>query len=207
MLPLSHDEVVHGKRSLLGKMPGDGWQQFANLRALLAWMWAHPGKKLLFMGGEIAQQREWNHDGEIDWDLLADPAHAGVQRLVADLNRCLRDEPALYRRDADPDGFGWIVGDDRANSVFAFLRRGADGDPLVLVVANLTPVPHDRYLVGVPGGGHWHEILNSDSAIYGGTNRGNAGGVDAGPQAAHGHAHSLTLTLPPLSVLYLRSGR
>jgi 1,4-alpha-glucan branching enzyme len=205
MLPLSHDEVVHGKHSLLGKMAGDRWQRFAGLRALLAWMWAHPGKKLLFMGGEIGQEREWNHDAELDWDLLADPAHAGVQRLVGDLNRVYAAEPALHRRDARADGFSWVVGDDRANSVFAFLRHGDDGDASVLVVANLTPVPHEGYRVGVPRAGRWREVLNSDAVIYGGANIGNGGGVDALAHPAHGHAHSLSLRLPPLAVLYLRS--
>jgi 1,4-alpha-glucan branching enzyme len=206
MLPLSHDEVVHGKHSLLGKMAGDRWQRFAGLRALLAWMWAHPGKKLLFMGGEIGQEREWNHDAELDWDLLGDPAHAGVQRLVGDLNRSYAARPALHRRDTRADGFSWVVGDDRANSVFAFLRHGDDGDASVLVVANLTPVPHEGYRVGVPRAGRWREVLNSDAAIYGGANIGNAGGVDALAQPAHGHAHSLSLRLPPLAVVYLRSG-
>jgi 1,4-alpha-glucan branching enzyme len=168
-------------------------------------MWAHPGKKLLFMGGEIGQQREWNHDAELDWDLLADPAHAGVQRLVGDLNRVYGAEPALHRRDARADGFSWVVGDDRANSVFAFLRHGDDGDASVLVVANLTPVPHEGYRVGVPRAGRWREVLNSDAVIYGGANIGNGGGVDALAHPAHGHAHSLSLRLPPLAVLYLRS--
>jgi 1,4-alpha-glucan branching enzyme len=206
VLPLSHDEVVHGKGSLLGKMPGDHWQRFANLRACLALMWAHPGKKLLFMGGEIGARREWDHDSQIDWDLLADPAHAGVQRLVADLNRGYRGEGALHRRDADAGGFSWIVGDDRAHSVFAFLRRGDAGDAEVLVVANLTPNLHTGYRVGVPQGGRWHEILNSDAAIYGGSNTGNVGAVEAAALPAHGHEHSLALTLPPLGVIYLRSG-
>ncbi|HZP65527.1 MAG TPA: 1,4-alpha-glucan branching protein GlgB [Rudaea sp.] len=204
VLPLSHDEVVHGKRSLLGKMAGDRWQRFANLRACFALMWAHPGKKLLFMGGEIAELHEWNHDGEIDWGLLNDPLHAGMQRLVGDLNRLYRSEPALHRRDAHADGFAWIVGDDRASSVFAFLRRDG-GDPEMLVVANLTPMPHWGYRIGVPRGGRWREMLNSDAALYGGSNLGNAGSVEASTQGAHGHAHSLVLTLPPLGVLYLRS--
>src|ERR1044072_1235756 len=150
ILPISHDEVVHGKGSLLGKMPGDTWQRFANLRAYLGFMWAHPGKKLLFMGCEIAQSREWNHDAEIDWDLLGDPAHAGIQRLVRDLNRLYASEPALHRRDAEPEGFRWLIGDDRANSVFAFLRQGREADAPILVVCNMTPVPRQGYRIGVP---------------------------------------------------------
>ena len=206
VLPLSHDEVVYGKRSLLEKMPGDRWQQFANLRACLALMWAHPGKKLLFMGGEIAQRGEWNHDTQLDWDLLAQPDHAGVQRLVADLNRIYVAEAALHRRDAVPGGFAWVIGDDRENSVFAFLRIGETADAPVLVVANLTPTPHGGYRVGVPRRGRWRELFNSDAAIYGGTDAGNAGASVATPQAAHGHEQSLVLTLPPLSVLYLVAG-
>ena len=202
VLPLSHDEVVHGKRSLLQKMPGDRWQQFANLRACLALMWAHPGKKLLFMGTEIAQQREWDHDAQLDWDLLAQPEHAGLQRLVADLNHAYAAEPALHRRDADAGGFAWVIGDDRDNSVFAFLRRGGDADADVLVIANLTPTPHSAYRVGVPRAGRWRELLNSDAAIYAGTNAGNGGAAATTPQPAHGYAQSLALTLPPLAVLY-----
>src|SRR5262249_40965837 len=151
---------------LLGKMPGDRWQRFANLRTLFALMWAHPGKKLLFMGGEIAELREWNHDGEIDWGLLNDPAHAGIQRLLADLNRVYRDAPPLHERDTRADGFAWIVGDDRANSVFAFVRT--DGNSDVLVVANLTPTPHRDYRIGVPRSGRWRELINSNAASYGG---------------------------------------
>ena len=145
ILPISHDEVVHGKGSLLAKMPGDTWQRFANLRAYLGFMWAHPGKKLLFMGCEIAQPREWNHDAELDWGLLGDPAHAGIQRLVRDLNRIYAAEPALHRRDAEPEGFRWLIGDDRANSVFGFVRQGREGDAPVLVVCNMTPAPRHHY--------------------------------------------------------------
>jgi 1,4-alpha-glucan branching enzyme len=204
VLPLSHDEVVHGKRSLLGRMPGDRWQRFANLRALLALMWAHPGRKLLFMGGEIAEPNEWNHDGELDWGLLHDPAHAGVQRLVTDLNRLYRAEPALHRRDSSPTGFSWIVGDDRASSVLAFLRHGETGDADILVVANCTPRPHYGYGVGVPHGGQWREVLNSDAAAYGGSNLGSGGRIDAAAVPAHGQQYTLTLTLPPLAVTFLR---
>jgi len=202
VLPLSHDEVVHGKGSLLRKMPGDDWQQRANLRAYLGFMWTHPGKKLLFMGGELAQPTEWNHDAQLPWHLLDDPRHRGVQELVRDLNRTYRDLPALHARDADPDGFAWVIGDDAGNSVFAFLRLGAGGPP-ALVVLNMTPVPRPDYRIGVPFGGRWREILNTDAAAYGGSGVGNMGGVDASGEGAHGQPASLTLTLPPLSTLIL----
>ncbi len=206
MLPLSHDEVVHGKRSLLGRMPGDAWQRLANLRAYYSFMWAHPGKKLLFMGGEFGQEREWNHDAQLDWWLLDNPAHRGLQRLVRDLNTVYRGEPALYRSDADPGSFRWVVVDDREQSVFAFLRYGADGDRTILCVCNLTPVPRYGYRVGVPAAGLWREILNSDAAIYGGSNVGNDGLAVAESAPSHGLPASLTLTLPPLAVLFLRQG-
>ena len=203
ILPLSHDEVVHGKGSLIGKMPGDRWQRFANLRAYFGFMWGHPGKKLLFMGDEFAQEREWNHDRELDWRLIDDPAHAAVQRLIADLNRLYRSEPALHQRDCDPSGFQWAVGDDRSNSVFAFLRT-AHGQRPILVVCNMTPVPRHDYRIGVPGGGGWREIFNSDSGYYGGSNIGNDGRVESSGIAAHGHPQSLRLTLPPLATIFLR---
>ncbi|MGA0530375.1 1,4-alpha-glucan branching protein GlgB [Hansschlegelia sp. KR7-227] len=206
VLPLSHDEVVHGKGSLLGKMPGDQWQKLANLRALFGLMWTHPGKKLLFMGCEIAQAAEWNHDGQLDWAALDDPGHAGVQRMIRDLNRIYASEPALHRRDAEPSGFRWVIGDDRVNSVFAFLRIGEDGDAPVLVVANMTPVPRHGYRIGVPLGGHWTEIVNTDAGIYGGSNVGNGGGLAAGETESHGEAQSLDLTLPPLGLVALRAG-
>jgi 1,4-alpha-glucan branching enzyme len=205
ILPLSHDEVVHGKGSLLGRMPGDRWQKFANLRAYLGFMWTHPGKKLLFMGSEIAQEREWNHDGEVDWFLLDDPHHGGIQRLVRDLNRLYRDEPALHRLDCSPEGFRWLVGDDRANSVFAYLRRGADGDAPILVVCNMTPAPRHHYRIGVPRRGFWREIANTDSRFYGGSDIGNDGGVGATDVPAHGEPQSLELTLPPLATIVLRA--
>ena len=168
VLPLSHDEVVHGKGSLLGKMPGDDWQRFANLRAYFGFMWTHPGKKLLFMGGEFAQEREWNHDAAIDWDLLDDPRHAGVQQLVRDLNRLYRDEPALHRRDASPRASaGWSA--TTRNCVFAFLRQGTTAIAPVLVVCNMTPVPRHGYASACRSAGRWREILNSDSRFYGGT--------------------------------------
>ena len=200
VLPLSHDEVVHGKRSLLGRMPGDDWQRFANLRACYAFMWAHPGKKLLFMGAELAQPGEWNHQQALPWDLLDEPAHRGVQRLVRDLNRLHREVPALHERDAEAAGFSWAVGDDRAQSVYAWLRR--DGLPL-LAVANLTPLPRHGYRIGVPCGGHWRERLNSDASVYGGSGMGNGGGVRAEAIACHGEAWSVSLVLPPLAVLFL----
>jgi 1,4-alpha-glucan branching enzyme len=204
ILPLSHDEVVHGKGSLIGRMPGDRWQRFANLRAYFGFMWGHPGKKLLFMGGEFAQEREWSHDRALDWYLLEDPAHSGVQRLVRDLNHIYVAEPALHRLDANPDGFRWIIGDDRSNSVFAFLRRDVSGERSVLVICNMTPVPRRDYHVGVPHGGAWREIFNSDSGFYGGSNIGNAGRVDTLAIGAHGQPQSLALVLPPLSTIFLR---
>ncbi len=204
ILPLSHDEVVYGKHSLIGKMPGDRWQKFANLRAYYGFMWAHPGKKLLFMGAEIAQWQEWNHDAELAWDLLGDADHAGVQRLVRDLNRVYRAEPALHARDAEGSGFRWLIGDDRANSVFAFLRVGPEGANPVLVVCNMTPTPRYHYRVGVPRGGLWREIANTDSAFYGGSNLGNDGAVETVEGPAHGEPQSLALTLPPLATILLR---
>jgi 1,4-alpha-glucan branching enzyme len=203
ILPLSHDEVVYGKRSLIGKMRGDRWQRFANLRAYFGFMWGHPGKKLLFMGGEIAQEREWNHDRVLDWPLLQDPIHAGVQRLVRDLNRLYASEPALHQRDCEPNGFQWTVGDDRANSVFSFVRYAAN-DPPVLVVCNMTPVPRYGYRIGVPLDGAWREIFNSDSEFYGGSNIGNQGEVMAQAPAAHGQPYSVEIILPPLATIYLR---
>jgi 1,4-alpha-glucan branching enzyme len=203
VLPLSHDEVVHGKGSLLGKMPGDDWQRFANLRALFGLMWGHPGKKLLFMGGEFAQAREWTHDASLDWQLLDDPRHRGMQAWVRDLNRLYRAEPALHRRDCRGDGFRWAVVEDAGNSVFAWLRFGEEQDPPVLVLLNLTPVPRHGYRIGVPRPGRWAEALNSDASFYGGSGMGNLGGVASTPQPMHGMADSLSLTLPPLSALFL----
>ena len=203
ILPLSHDEVVHGKGSLIGKMPGDHWQRFANLRAYLTFMWAHPGKKLLFMGSEIAQEAEWSHDAQIDWHLLDQPEHRGIQRLVRDLNRIYAAEPALHRLDSDPNGFRWVIGDDRANSVFAFLRVAGDAPP-ILAVCNMTPVPRHDYRIGVPRAGRWAEVINSDSALYGGSNAGNRGGVDTSDAGAHGQPRSVELVLPPLATVMLR---
>jgi 1,4-alpha-glucan branching enzyme len=203
ILPLSHDEVVYGKGSLIGKMPGDRWQRFANLRAYFGFMWGHPGKKLIFMGGEFAQEREWNHDLDLDWFLLDDAAHTGVQRLVRDLNAVYASHPALHQRDSEGSGFQWMVGDDRANSVFSFVRYAADTAP-ILVVCNMTPVPRRGYRIGVPLAGPWREIFNSDSAYYGGSNVGNEGRVGTEPIAAHGHGQSLELILPPLATVFLR---
>ena len=206
VLPLSHDEVVHGKGSLLTKMPGDRWQQFANLRLYFGFMWAHPGKKLLFMGGEFGQAAEWNHDAQLDWAALADTQHAGVRRLVADLNRLYRTLPALHQCDCEARGFEWIDFEDHEQSVLAFIRRGRDDAALVLAVLNFTPVPRPGYRIGVPRAGHYRELLNSDSALYGGSNMGNAGGLDTLAAPCHGREHSLTLTLPPLSCVLLGWG-
>jgi len=205
VLPLSHDEVVHGKGSLVGKMPGDAWQQFAHLRALYGYMYAQPGKKLLFMGGEIAQRREWAHDHSLDWHLLDDPQHRGVQRWIRDLNDCYRRLPQLHATDCTPEGFEWIDAGDADNSVFSFLRRAADGTPLAVVV-NATPGVRRRYRVGVPGHGVWREVLNSDAECYGGSGVGNLGAMEATPVPCHGRPHSLVLTLPPLGVLFLAPG-
>ncbi|MBH3428329.1 1,4-alpha-glucan branching protein GlgB [Pseudomonas alkylphenolica] len=203
ILPISHDEVVHGKHSLIDKMPGDRWQKFANLRAYLTFMWTHPGKKLLFMGCEFGQWREWNHDSELDWYLLKYPEHLGVQRLVSDLNRLYRDERALHQQDCLPQGFQWLIGDDAHNSVYAWLRWSANGEPL-LVVANFTPVPREGYRIGVPFGERWVEVLNSDAEGYAGSNYGNLGAVTSKAVPSHGQPLSLGLNLPPLGVLILR---
>ncbi|MCP2071625.1 UNVERIFIED_ORG: 1,4-alpha-glucan branching enzyme [Pseudomonas lini] len=203
VLPISHDEVVHGKRSLIDKMPGDRWQKFANLRAYLSFMWGHPGKKLLFMGCEFGQWREWNHDQQLDWYLLQYPEHRGVQKLVSDLNRLYREEPALHDQDDAPQGFQWLIGDDAVNSVYAWLRWSKDGRP-ALVVANFTPVPREAYRVGVPFAGRWVELLNSDADTYAGSNYGNGGGASTEEVPSHGQNLSLELNLPPLAVLILR---
>jgi 1,4-alpha-glucan branching enzyme len=202
VLPLSHDEVVHGKRSLLGRMPGDDWQRFANLRAYYGFMWAHPGKKLLFAGGELGQPTEWNHDAQLPWELLDDPRHRGVQQLLRDLNHLLAREPALHAWDSDPRGFRWAIGDDAGNSVFAWLRF-AEGARPALVVSNLTPAPLHDYRIGVPREGRWELAINSDDVAYGGSGMGQ-GEAHAEPAPIHGQSHSLALTLPPLAtVIYL----
>jgi 1,4-alpha-glucan branching enzyme len=206
VLPLSHDEVVHGKGSLLGKMPGDHWQKFANLRALYGFMWAHPGKKLLFMGGEFGQWAEWNHDQSLDWHLLAEPRHAGLKQLIGDLNRLYRDTPALYEIDFEPAGFEWISADDADNSVLAFVRRGRDRSRFIVCVCNFTPVVREHYRIGVPTSGEYRERLNTDSRFYGGSDVGNVyGAVRAEPIPAHGRDWSVSLTLPPLACLYFES--
>jgi len=202
ILPISHDEVVHGKHSLIDKMPGDRWQKFANLRAYLSFMWAHPGKKLLFMGCEFGQWREWNHDQQLDWYLLQYPEHKGVQQLVGDLNRLYREVPALHDQDDVAQGFEWLIGDDATNSVYAWLRWSKAGKQL-LVVANFTPVPREAYRIGVPFAGTWGEVLNSDAALYAGSNYGNGGGVHTHADASHGQPFSVALNLPPLGVLIL----
>jgi 1,4-alpha-glucan branching enzyme len=204
VLPLSHDEVVHGKGSLIGRMPGDTWQRFANLRAYFTFMWAMPGKKLLFMGGEIGQDWEWNHDGEVDWVALEHPLHAGVHRLVADLNRLYAQEPALHVFDCDGAGFRWINADDSSNSVYAWYRSGHDNNPPVIAVCNFTPVPRLNYRIGAPRAGGWREILNSDSQAYGGSNMGNGGWIETSTHPLHGQPFSLELTLPPLATVLLR---
>jgi 1,4-alpha-glucan branching enzyme len=205
VLALSHDEVVHGKGSLLSKMAGDDWQKFANLRLLLAYMYGQPGKKLLFMGGELGQWREWNHDRSLDWHLLRDPRHAGLQRCVRELNRLYRDEPALHERDHDPAGFQWIDCADADKSVVSFLRRGRATRDLFLVACNFTPIPRTNYRLGAPRGGFWEERMNTDGADYGGAGWGNLGGAEASPTAAHGQSWSLTVTLPPLGAVMLKS--
>jgi len=204
VLALSHDEVVHGKGSLLNKMPGDAWQKLANLRLLYGAMFTQPGKKLLFMGAELAQWKEWSHDASLDWHLLDDEKHAGVARWLADLNSAYREEPALHELDCAPEGFEWIDANDADHSVYSYLRKGKEAGEILLAIFNYTPVVRESYRVGVPSRGFWKELLNSDAARYGGTNRGNMGGVDAVPVPLHDRPWSLTLTLPPLAMLLLK---
>lgn len=206
VLPLADDESGEGRNTWLGRMPGDEWQRFANLRAGLGFMWAHPGKKLLGMGTEFAQGRGWRQAGTLDWDLFANPYHMGVFRLVADLNRIYVTEPALHIRDRSPDSFAWVVGDDSRNSVIAFLRYGDEGMAPVLAIVNFTPTVLEEYRLGVPALGIWREILNSDSEFYGGSNVGNASGARAEQIRSHGFPASLCLTIPPLATLLLRQG-
>jgi 1,4-alpha-glucan branching enzyme len=203
ILPLSHDEVVHGKGSLLGKMPGDRWQKFANLRSLFGFMFCYPGKKLLFMGGEFGQEREWNHDSSLDWHLLDDSFHSGVQRLVRDLNHLYRDVAALHQKDCEPEGFEWIDCTDVEQSVYSFLRRGKEPHDVAIVICNLTPLVRRDYKIGVPLGGYYAERINTDAEIYGGSNVGNGGGVEAVALECHGRPFSIEVTLPPLAVLVL----
>jgi 1,4-alpha-glucan branching enzyme len=206
VLPLSHDEVVHGKGSLIGKMPGDDWRKRANLRLLLGYMYTMPGKKLLFMGAELGQYREWNHDDSLDWHLLDDPAHAGIARWVRDLNTLYRGEPALHELDCDPAGFAWIDCCDVEGSTMSYLRKARSRPEVLVVACNFTPVPRTSYRIGVPFPGHWAELLNGDAPLYGGSGQGNLGGVRSDPVAAHGHFHSIHVTLPPLGVVVFRGG-
>ena len=204
VLALSHDEVVHGKRTLLDKMPGDVWQRFANLRLLYGYMYSHPGKKMLFMGGEFGQWREWNHDASLDWHLCEDEPHRGLQRLIRDLNRVYREEPALHEVDFDWSGFQWIDFSDADNSVIAYLRKGKNTDAAIVCLCNFTPVPRHGYCVGVPEAGWYRELINTDGIAYGGSNMGNSGGLHAAETPSHGFRYSLTVTLPPLSILLLK---
>ena len=201
LLPLSHDEVVHEKRSLIGRMPGDTRQRFANLRLLYAWQWTHPGAKLLFMGGEFGQPAEWDHRGELAWELLEEPAHAGVAALLGDLNRLYRARPALHAADDSPAGFAWLDGDDRLRSLLAYERHA--GNDVAVVVLNGTPVAREGFRIGLPRGGAWREVLNTDSVHYGGSNLGNLGRIAAERDPAMGRAYSAALTLPPLAALVL----
>ena len=202
VLPLSHDEVVYGKRSLLSKMPGDEWQRFANLRLLFGYMYGQQGKKLLFMGAELGQEREWVHDDELDWELLDKPMHAGAAHWLSDLNALYAGRLALHQRDCQPGGFEWIDCNDAETSVISFMRRSAAPLKTVVVVCNFTPVPRHNYHIGVPQGGIWLELLNSDAQHYGGSGMGNCGRVEAAPVPLHGRSHALTLTLPPLAALF-----
>jgi 1,4-alpha-glucan branching enzyme len=204
VLPLSHDEVVYGKGSLIGKMPGDDWQMFANLRALYGYMWAHPGKKLLFMGGEFAQRREWTHEGELEWWVSGLPEHAGVKRLIGDLNRVYVRESALHQIDFSPEGFEWVDGGNGEMSIIAFIRKSSGAGAPLLVVCNFTPVPRANFMIGVPARGIWREIINTDARDYGGSGWGNMGGVESAPVGSHGRVESVNLNLPPLSTLVLR---
>jgi 1,4-alpha-glucan branching enzyme len=197
--------VVHGKRSLLGKMPGDDWQKFANLRLLYGYMYTQPGKKLLFMGGEFGQWNEWYHEQSLDWHLLQSPLHAGLQRWLEDLNQLYRREPALYELDAHPAGFEWIDCNDAPASVLSYLRKAHSTDDLLLIVCNFTPVVRQNYRVGAPRSGYWRELHNSDAHDYAGGGHGNLGGVEAAPIPYHGRSHALTLTLPPLAIMVFKS--
>ena len=205
VLPLSHDEVVYGKGSLIRKMPGDDWQRFANLRLLFAYMYACPGKKLLFMGGEFGQWREWNHESGLDWDLLDQPLHAGLARFVQDVNRLYRENPALHQLDFEAHGFRWVDANDSEQSVLSFLRRGRDPGQQVLAAFNFTPVPRHGYRLGVPEGGFWREILNSDADVYGGGGQGNLGGVESEPTPWHGMPNQLTVSIPPLGAVFFEN--
>jgi 1,4-alpha-glucan branching enzyme len=204
VLSLSHDEIVYGKGSLLGKMPGDDWQKFANLRLLFGYMYAQPGKKLLFMGGEFGQWREWNHEESLEWHLLSHPFHKELKRWVEDLNGLYRNQTALHEMDFDPAGFEWIDCTDSEKSILSLIRNGRSTEDALIIVCNFTPVPRFNYRVGAPRGGYWREILNSDSKEYGGSGHGNLGGVEASPISSLGRPYSLNLTLPPLGALFFK---
>jgi len=204
VLPISHDEVVHGKGSLISKMPGDDWRQFANARAFLAYMWAHPGKKLLFMGQEIGQREEWNHNRGIRWELLEYDPHRKLQSLVRELNRLYRENPAYYQVDFHYQGFEWIDFHDAEHSIISFLRRAEDPKDFLVCCCNFTPMPRKLYDIGVPEAGVYEEILNTDSELFGGSNMGNGGAVTSAPVPKHGRPHSLSVTLPPLAVVAFR---
>jgi 1,4-alpha-glucan branching enzyme len=204
VLPFSHDEVVHGKRSMIDKMSGDLWQKHANLRALYGYMYAHPGKKLMFMGCEIGQWREWNYNSSLDWHLLEFAEHRGLQQWLRDLNAVYRNEPSLYQVDFEGAGFAWIDCQDNGNSVVSFLRRAKDPGDVTVTLVNFTPVPRPAYRIGVPEAGYYRELLNSDAALYGGSNMGNSGGVQTEPLPSHGYEHSMTVTVPPLGFLLLK---
>ncbi|HEY0044470.1 MAG TPA: alpha amylase C-terminal domain-containing protein, partial [Allosphingosinicella sp.] len=207
VLPISHDEVVHGKGSVIGRMPGDRWQKFANARAYYGFMWGHPGKKLLFMGQEFGQEREWDFRAELDWNALGDPLNAGLSAAVGTLNRLYRETPALHARDCEAEGFRWIVADDADQSVLAWLRFGGSEDAPVAVVSNFTPVPRTGYRIGLPDAGTWREIFNSDAREYGGSGMGNLGAVTAEARAAHGFPASAEVTIPPLATVYFQRER
>ncbi len=203
ILPISHDEVVHGKGTMLTRMPGSAWERFANLRAYYGFMWGHPGKKLLFMGQEFAQEHEWNHETSLDWEMAKRPGHSGVKALVRDLNRLYAETPALHAKDCEPEGFQWIEADDADRSVFAWIRRGGPGDKEVVVAVNFTPVEQNAYRLGFPSAGTWREVLNTDAEAYGGGGRGNLGKIEARPTPSHGQAASADIVIPPLSAVFL----
>jgi 1,4-alpha-glucan branching enzyme len=204
VLPLSHDEVVHGKGSLLNKISGDEWQKFASLRAYYGFMWGHPGKKLLFMGGEFGQWQEWDFNKNLEWTALGSPNHRGIQTFVKDLNRLYQREPALHEIDFEPEGFSWIDANDSDNSVFSFIRKSKKSGDFIIVVSNMTPVVRENYRIGVPKPGFYEEIINSDSDFYWGSNVGNGGGIETEPVTFHGYEQSLSLRLPPLGTIMLK---
>jgi 1,4-alpha-glucan branching enzyme len=207
ILPFSHDEVVHGKGSMIGKMPGDDWQKFANLRLLYGYMFLHPGRKLLFMGCELGQWAEWNHEGSVEWHLLDYEGHSGVQRWVRDLNTFFRGEPAAHELDFQPEGFRWIDCNDSEQSTLSFMRKARNPDDVLVSAFNFTPVPRHNYRIGVPSAGYWREVLNGDAELYGGSGQGNLGGVRTTPLATHGFSQSICITLPPLAAVVFKPAR